>query len=76
MNSNSAYKQILPEVQKLLHLYLTVPVTTLTSKKSFSMSKGLLAYMYLQATMTEKHLHNCMVLRIHKEITDELDLVK
>ena len=54
MNSNKTYKQMLPEVQKLLRLYLTVPVTTSTSERSFSALKRLLTY--LRATMTEKRL--------------------
>ena len=31
---------------------------------------------YWQATMTEKQLNNCLVLRVHKYITDECDLVE
>ena len=31
---------------------------------------------YLQATMTEKQLNNCLVLHAHRCITDECDLVK
>ena len=31
---------------------------------------------YLQATMTEKQLNNCLVLHVHKYITNECDLVE
>ena len=31
---------------------------------------------YLQATMTEKQLNNCLVLHVHKCITNECDLVE
>ena len=31
---------------------------------------------YLQATMTEKHLNNCLVLHVHKCITNKRDLVE
>ena len=31
---------------------------------------------YWQATMTEKQLNNCLVLCVHKYITDECDLVE
>ena len=74
MNSKSTYKQMLPEVHKAFRLYLTMPVTTLTSKRSFSTLKRLLTY--LRATMTEKRLNNCMLLHIHMEITDDLNLVQ
>ena len=43
---------MLPELHKLLRLYLTMPVTTVTSERSFSALKRLLTYMYLWATMT------------------------
>ena len=39
------------EVNKVLRLYLTIPVMTTTSKTSFSVLKSLLTY--LRATMTE-----------------------
>ena len=31
---------------------------------------------YLQATVTEKWLNNCLVLHVHKCITNECDLVE
>ena len=31
---------------------------------------------YLQATMMEKRLNNCLVLHVHKCITNECDLVE
>ena len=54
MNTNSAYKSMLPEVHKLLRLYLTVPLTSSTSERMFSAMKRLLTY--LRSTMTEKQL--------------------
>ena len=58
------------EVHKLLKLYLTVPITSSTSERTFSVMKRLLTY--LRSTMSEKRLNNCMLLHIHKDITDTL----
>lgn len=74
MNSNTVYKQMLSEVYKVLRLYLTIPVTTATSERSFSVLKRLLTY--LRSTMTEKRLNNCMMLHVHKDKTDSLDLLQ
>lgn len=74
MNSNSAYKSMLSEVHKLLRLYLTVPLTSSTSERTFSAMKRLLTY--LRSTMTEKRLNNCLLLHVHKDLTDELCLTE
>ena len=72
MNSSSAYKSVLSEVHKLLRLYLTVPITSSTSERTFSALKRLVTY--LRSTMTEKRLNNCLLLHMHKQLTDQLDL--
>ena len=65
---------MLPEVHKALRLYRMMPVTTSTTKKSFFSLKHLLTH--LRAKLIEKHLNNCILLHVHKEITDDLDLVQ
>jgi hypothetical protein len=72
MNMSNAYKSMLSEVHKLLRLYLTIPITSSTSERTFSAMKRLLTY--LRATMTEKRLNNCILLHIHKDLTDQLDV--
>ena len=67
MNSNRTYKLLASEVHKLLKLYLTVPITSSTSERTFSVMKRLLTY--LRSTMSEKRLNNCVLLHIHKDIT-------
>jgi len=74
MNSNTVYKQMLSEVHKVLRLYLTTPITTATSERSFSVLKRLLTY--LRSAMTEKRLNNCMLLHVHKDKADDLDLLQ
>ena len=72
MNANPSYKVVLSEIHKLLRLYLTIPVTSATSERTFSVLKRLLVY--LRSTMTEKRLKNCLLVHIHKDIVDELNL--
>ena len=52
MNSQSVYKSMLPEVHKLLRLYLTIPITTATSERTFSAVRHVSTYK--RATMTQK----------------------
>ena len=66
------YRSMLSEVHKLLRLYLTVPITSSTSERAFSTLRRLLTY--LRVTMTEPRLNNCMLLHIHKDLTDNLDV--
>ncbi len=72
MNETPSYKRIFSEVHKVLRIYLVVPVTSATSERTFSVLKRLLVY--LRSTMTEKRLNNCLLLHVHKDIADELNL--
>ena len=47
---------------------MTVPITSATSEKSFSALQRLLTY--LRSSMSEKRLNNCLLLHVHKEMTD------
>ena len=60
-----SYRQMLSEVHKLLRLYLTIPITSSTSERTFSTLRCLLTY--LRSTMTEKRLNNCLLLHVHKD---------
>ena len=71
MNTNKTYKSVLSEVHKLLRLYLTIPVTSSTAERTFSVLRRLLTY--LRSIMTEKRLNNCMLLHVHKDLTDKID---
>ena len=73
MNSNSIYKEMLPTVHQIIRLYLTVPITSATSERTFSALRRLLTY--LCSSMAEKRLNHCLLLHIHKELTDSMDLV-
>ena len=65
-------RQMFLEVHKHLRLYLTIPITSSTSERSFSALRRL--YTYLRSTMTEKRLNNCFLLHVHKDLTDNIKL--
>ena len=73
MNTNEIFKEMFSSVHLMLRLILTSPITSATAERSFSALKHL--YTYDRSTMTEKRLNNCLLLNIHKDITDSLDLV-
>ena len=60
-----ANRNLLSEVHKLLRLYLTIPITSCTSERSFSALRRL--FTYLRSTMTEKRLNYYFLLHVHKE---------
>ena len=65
-------KYMFSEIDKLLRLYLTIPVTTCTAERRFSYLRSMKNY--LQSTMSEERLNNVMLLHVHKEETDALDV--
>ena len=67
MNINDIFKVIFSSVHLVLCLTLTSPITSAMSERTFSAMKHL--YTYVQSTMTEKRLNNCLLLHIHKELT-------
>ena len=71
-NKESSLKKFLTEIHKLLKLYLTIPVTTASSKRSFSALKHVKTY--LRSSMTQNRLNHCMLLHVHKDKTKKLDL--
>lgn len=72
MNTQSVYKTMLSEVHNILRLFLTVPITSATSERSFSAMRRILTY--LRSSMSEQRLNNCMLLHIHHDITDSCDM--
>ena len=61
------------EVHKLLRLYLTLPVPSATSKRTFPSLHH--PKTYLRSTMNQNRLNKCLLLHCHKSITDTLDNV-
>lgn len=65
-------KTMMSEVDRLLRIYLTVPVTSATAERSFSSLRRLKNY--LRSTMTQRRLNHVILLHVHKQRTDEIDL--
>lgn len=74
MNESHIYKGMLLEVDKLLKLYLTFPVTTSTAERLFSLLRRLKTF--LRNTMTSCRLNNQFFMYVHQDLTDSLDLCK
>ena len=58
----------------LLRMYLTIPVTQATSKRTFSTNRRLKNY--LRSTMKQDRQNNCLLTHSHNSITDTLDTAK
>ena len=72
MNKSEIYKGMLSEVDKLLKLFLTLPVTSATAERAFSSLRCIKTF--LRSTMTQCHLNNLFLLYVHTGVTDMLDL--
>ena len=74
MNSVSNSKSFFREVVKLIRIYFTLPVTTATAERTFSALRRLKTH--LRSTMSQISLNNAMLLNVHKERTDRIDLLQ
>ena len=70
-NKQASFKTMLSEVHKLV---LLVPITTATAECSFSGLKRIETYLW--NSMTQQCLNHCILLHIHRNKTDNLDLSK
>lgn len=62
----------LSEVLKLLKLVLVMPATNATSERSFSSLRRIKSY--LRSTMTQCRLNSLMLINIHKDYVDNINL--
>jgi hypothetical protein len=60
------------EVRKMLQLYLTVPVTSSTSERSFSALRQIKTY--LRNTMGQEKMNYAVTCYVHSDRTDAVDL--
>ena len=67
-------KLFMSQVVVLAKLLLVMPATNAVSERSFSALKRVKTY--LRGLMKDKRLNNLMILHIHKEKTDAMDLVE
>ena len=71
-NSQPGLKNFLVEVHKLLKIYMTIPVTTSSSERNFSALKRVKTY--LRNSMTQSRLNHCMLVHVHQDKTDTLNI--
>lgn len=74
LNSEPGAKTFMSAVALLLKLYLTIPVTTATTERSFSTLRRVKTC--LRSTMTQCRLNNVMLLHCHKDITKIVNAFK
>ena len=66
-------KALLSEVYKLAKLIIVMPATNAVSERSFSALRRVKTY--LRNTMTQTRLNSIMVIHVHKNVTEKLNLV-
>ena len=66
-------RSLLSEVVKLINLILVMPATNATSERSFSALKRV--KIFLRSSMKQARLNHLMLLHVHKDLTDSLDLL-
>ena len=73
MNDVTSSKTMFSEVLTLLHIVLTIPVTSATAERAFSALRRLKTF--LRSSMSQVRLNHVMLLHIYKERTDKLRLL-
>ena len=70
----SGQLELISQVGKLVKLLLVMPATNAESERSFSSVR--LIKTYLRSTMSQQRLNNLMMIHVHKNRTDALNLVE
>ena len=67
-------RQMFDQVTTMVQLYLSISVITATAERTFSVLRRLKTY--LRTDMSQKRLNNALLLHVHKDYTDKLDMIK
>ena len=67
-------KALFSEIDHLLGIYFTTPISTATAERGLSSLQHIKTY--LRSTMTGARLSNILLLHAHKDYTDQLNLNK
>ena len=73
LNNVSSSKSLFSEVFKMIQLLLTIPVTTATAEQTFSVLRRLKTF--LRSTVSQPRLNHALLLHIHKDRTDNINLI-
>ena len=69
---SDAQKVLLNEIINVMKLIMVMPATNSTSERSFSAMRRVKSYD--RQCMTQERMNNLMILNVHKELTEEIDL--
>lgn len=72
MDKSTIYKNMLSEIDQLLIILFTIPITSATAKRGFSSLRRLKTF--LRSTMTQCRLNYLFLLYVHTHLTDTVDL--
>ncbi len=72
LSLSSGQLSLLAYVKRLVQLILVMPATNASSERSFSALRRIKTY--LRATMKQDRLNYLMLLHVHKDRTDEINL--
>ena len=70
---SSGQLELMCQVSKLVRLLLVMPATNAESERAFSAVRCIKTY--LRSTMSQQRLNHLMLLHVHKNLTDSLNLV-
>ena len=70
-NHRESTKECLSEVHKVLTFYMSIPISSATAERSFSVMRRIKSW--LRSTMSENSLNNKMFATIHKDRIDAVD---
>ena len=70
----SEVRLLLSQVEQLVRLMLVCPVTSCSAERSFSSLRRLKTW--LRSTMMQTRLNSVAVCNIHRDILDDIDIVK
>ena len=71
---SNAQRSLLCQVCTVTSLILVMPATNAVSERSFSTLRRIKTFLW--STMSQVRLNNIMTLHIHKDLTDNLDLLE
>ena len=74
MSSFSSNQKLLSSVMKLAQINLLATMSAVSAERSVSVQRRIKHYSWNR--MAEKRYNNLMMLNIHKEKTDAIDLIK
>lgn len=66
-------KRLYSQLSKLIVLLLVIPATSATAERSFSCVRRLKTY--LRTTMSQPRLNHLLLLHVHQDLTDNVDLI-